>query len=132
MSHEDSLRVIEGVNNVIKNSGIDTNKVSDGFHTFGELYDHRISLFIALCSVIPYGKYTDHVSVWKSKKHADGTMYDGWFIMGLNYNKGEQISYHLPLSKWDECSDPCIIEREFAPEWDGHTSNDVLERLKQL
>lgn len=42
----------------------------------------------------------------------------------------DMISYHLPLSKWDECA--FANEFEKAPEWDGHTSNDVLERLKQL
>lgn len=126
----------EVINGFIKTgkaeANLDTNLISDGYHTFGELYDHRISLFIALCSVIPYGKYTDHIRVWKSKKHSDGSMYDGWFIMGINEEKGNQISYHLPISKWDECNDPCIVELEFAPEFDGHTSNDVLERLKQL
>jgi len=132
MSHEDSIKVIDGVNNVIKNSGIDTNKISDGYHTFGELYDHRIALFMALCSSIPYGKYTDNLEVWKSKLHHDGTTYDGWFIMGIGKNNGEQISYHLPMSKWDECNDPCIRELAKAPEWDGHTSSDVLERLKSL
>lgn len=129
MSHDDSLKVIEGVNNVIKNSGINTNKISDGYHTFGELYEHRVALFIALCSVIPYGKYTDNILVWKSKLHHDGTSYDGWFIAGIGKDKGQQISYHLPISKWDDC---VCDEYERAPEWDGHTSNDVLERLKLL
>lgn len=129
MSCEDSLRVIEGVNNVIKNSGIDTNKISDGSHSFGELYEHRIVLFIKMCRFLEDHPYKGHLQVWKSKLHHDGTMFDGWFIMGIGTAKGEQISYHLPISKWDDCD--CLI-RERAPEWDGHTSNDVLERLKQL
>jgi hypothetical protein len=49
--------------------------------------------------------------------------------MGIGTAKGEQISYHLPMSKWEECD---VLIRDRAPEWDGHTSNDVLERLKQL
>ena len=28
-------------------SDIDTNLISDGYHTFGELYDHRFALFLA-------------------------------------------------------------------------------------
>ena len=127
MSYEDSLRVIEGVNNVIKNSGIDTNKVSDGYHTFGELYEHRIVLYLALCKIIEKFWPT---SVWKSKTHSDGTSYEGWFIAGIEYPKGKQISYHLPISKWDEWE--FCVTLVNAPEWDGHTSNDVLERLKQL
>lgn len=129
MSYEDSLRVIEGVNNVIKNSGIDTNKVSDGYHTFGELYEHRVELFITLCRVLGYIQEYD-VFIWKSKLHHDGTSFDGWFIMGIGDRSGFQISYHLPLSKWDDCA--FVTEHEKAPDWDGHTSSDVLERLKQL
>lgn len=116
------------INNLIVNSKtLDTNLISDGYHTFGELYEHRITLFIALCRI-----YSLEMGgpVWKSKKHHDGTSYDGWFIMGIFKNKGCQISYHLPISRWDDI-DYCE-ELECAPEWDGHTSNDVLERLKQL
>lgn len=132
MSHEDSVKVIDGVNNVIKNSGVDTNKISDGYHTFGELYEHRIILFIVLCKVIdkdPQYQNSDY-AVWKTLKHSDGSEWDGWFILGVGHNAGEQITYHLPISKWEECK--FATELEQAPEWDGHTSNDVLERLKSL
>jgi hypothetical protein len=134
ISHEDSIKVIDGINNVIKNSGIDTNKISDGYHTFGELYEHRIILFISLCREL---QLTDDAScspsrydIWRSKKHHDGSTFDGWFIMGIRKVAGMQISYHLPMSKWDETGFCDTDER--APEWDGHTSNDVLERLKSL
>lgn len=125
MSFEDSNKVVDSLNTIIKTTGIDTNKISDGYHTFGELYDHRIDLFIQLCKWLPFDR-----DIWRSKKHSDGTEWDGWFIMGVGTEQGDQISYHLPMSKWDECSD--IPELEKAPEWDGHTSSDVLERLKQL
>jgi hypothetical protein len=36
----------------LKACGMDTNRISDGYHTFGELYDHRIQLFIALCKMM--------------------------------------------------------------------------------
>lgn len=127
MSHEDSLRVIEGVNNVIKNSGIDTNKVSDGYHSFGELYEHRIELYVALCRSLTRN---EDGFVWKSKIHSDGSCYDGWFLLGIGTIDGLQVTYHLPTSKWDDCLFAETLEK--APEWDGHTSNDVLERLKQL
>ncbi len=106
----------------------------DGYHTFGELYDHRITLFIALCrhmhellGIENPGKF----KTWRSKKHADGSSFDGWFIMGIGKEKGKQITYHLPLSRWEETH---FVEEnlEFAPEWDGHTSDDVLTRLKNL
>lgn len=112
----------------VKGSGVNTNLISDGYHSFGELYDHRFALFLALCRFIddhPYSK-----PVWKSKLHYDGSAYEGWFIVGIGEDKGKQISYHLPLSRWDECDFIQTIDK--APEWDGHTSADVLERLKSL
>lgn len=129
MSYENSLKVIEGVNNVIKNSGIDTNKISDGYHSFGELYEHRIILYILICNLLCTAGKNTLYQVWRSKKHSDGSEWDGWFIMGIGKEKGEQITYHLPITKWQEC---LCEELDQAPEWDGHTSNDVLERLKQL
>jgi hypothetical protein len=48
----------------------------------------------------------------------------------MNKNKGSQITYHLPTSKWDECDFAITLDK--APEWDGHTSNDVLERIREL
>lgn len=100
----------------------------DGYHTFEELYEHRIVLFIALCKIV-HQEFWDGL-VWRSKLHHDGTSYDGWFIMGIGREKGKQISYHLPVSKWDDTEFAQTLDR--APEWDGHTSDDVLERLKAI
>ena len=117
------------INSLIKQDGIDTNQISDGYHTFKELYAHRIALFIALCKLLD-DRYHHH-NVWMSEKHYDGSSYEGWFIMGISMYNGKQISYHLPTEYWDECKLVSnIIDR--APEWDGHTPADVLERLKQL
>lgn len=108
-------------------------EVSDGYHTFDELYEHRIMLFIALC------KHIDEVLiiedpkkylVWRSKLDSDGSSFDGWFVLGIGKEKGNQITYHLPLSKWDLTDFAETLEK--APEWDGHTSKDVLERLRTL
>lgn len=119
------------------NSGKDC--TCDSFHTFDELYDHRITLFIALCKKLQrpehYGDArniagNDGQLVWRSNLHHDGTNFCGWFIMGIGKEKGKQISYHLPLSRWKETNFAETLER--APEWDGHTSDDVLNRLKTL
>lgn len=118
---------IESAINTIIANGCDTNLISDGYHTFGELYDHRIALYIALCRII---NSTTRLVVWKSKKHSDGSELDGWFILGINTGTGEQITYHLPISKWDETDFAYAFEQ--APEYDGHTSADVLKRLEQL
>lgn len=113
----------------------DTNGISDGYHTFGELYDHRIALFRVLGDLIISAIESmeipnDQDKVWKSKLHHDGTSYEGWFIAGLSAPAGKQISYHIPMKCWDEFKN--FFERERAPEWDGHTPADVLERLKKL
>ncbi len=100
--------------------------IGDGYHTFDELYEHRITLFIALCKQV---FYTDRI-VWRSKLHSDGSSYDGWFILGINVEKGEQITYHLPLSKWEQTEFATTYDK--APEWDEHRPQDVLERLKNL
>ena len=94
-------------------------EVSDGYHTFNELYEHRHALF---------GMVVKRMKGWKSRSHADGTSYPGWFIAGITTKEG-QVSYHLPVRLWDEFPG---TERERAPEWDGHTSDDVVERLKNM
>ena len=92
-------------------------------------HDHRIALYIQLCrqltrlQVIP-------IPIWRSKLHNDGTSFDGWFILGIYKEKGRQISYHLPMSKWEETNFVETLDK--APEFDGHTSADVIERLKYL
>lgn len=111
----------------------DIGEMSDGYHTFNELYDHRITLWITLCRLFARGNEREHgngVQVWRSKYHSDGSSFEGWFILGLFEREGYQITYHLPLSRWGETNFADTIE--CAPEWDGHTPADVLERLKNL
>lgn len=75
----------------------------------------------------------NRVKCWKSKLHDDERMFDGWFIVGMSIQKFdgtyESITYHLPLSWWDRFN---VIELDKAPEWDGHTSKDIIERLLRL
>ena len=99
----------------------DVGEVSDGYHTFNELYAHRCSLFAALTTSYK------HLS-WKSKLHNDGSSFDGWFIAGMDLPTGT-VTYHLPnIPFWDSMK---INEIEKAPEWDGHTSDDVIKRIIQ-
>jgi hypothetical protein len=112
----------EAINTIIA-SGCKTNEISDGYHTFEQLYEHRIVLYIALCNMIGTG------NIWKSKKHSDGTEWDGWFLLGIDTRQGRQITYHLPISKWDQCQ---FQELSQAPPFDGHSSEDVLNRISKL
>lgn len=96
---------------------------SDGYHTFQDLYRHRVALFIALC------RLTD-LPCWRSWRHFDGSQFEGWFIMGIGTRRGQQITYHLPADKWGETE--FAVTRQRAPRWDGHTPEDVIERLGKL
>ncbi len=103
----------------------------DGYHTFDELYDHRISLYIALCRVLRTD--ADHRGVWRSKRHSDGEICFGTgtqFVLGISHEAGKQITYHIPIERWNETEFAETLEK--APEWDSHSSKDVLERLKNL
>lgn len=111
--------------------------VSDGYHTIEELYDHRITLYIALCRELQRpGTWvgetlTPEKPVWRSKLHHDSTGYDGWFMLAIGKEPGKQITYHIPLSRWNETDFAETFEKAPVP-FDGHTSADVLERLKAL
>ena len=99
-----------------------TGETSDGYHTFNELYHHRAVLFSVIVKVFP-----DHA--WKSRKHHDGTMYDGMFIVGVETPDG-QATYHYDIDPyWDmfKCK-----ELEYAPEWDGHTPAQAIDRIGKL
>ena len=112
------------------------NDISDWYHTFGQLYKHRIHLFIALCKVIDFASNIDwrddtyyRYKAIKSKKHFDWSEYEWWFIIQLE-TPYWQISYHLPNEYWDKCN---FIEiKDKANEWDWHDSDIVLERLLEI
>lgn len=97
-------------------------QVSDGYHTFDELYAHRFALFLALCRALNMG--------WKSKVHHAGWEHPEWFIAGLTLPMAGDITYHLPMAQWD--ATPFLRTLDRAPSWDGHTSEDVLYRLRMF
>lgn len=119
----------EAINTIIA-SGFDTNQISDGYHTFGELYDHRVQLWITLLKVLTSSRSKSSCRVWMSTKHSDGNELDGWFLLGLTFDY-KQITYHVPLHRWNECNSFAEV-LPLAPSWDGHTSRDVLERLSKI
>jgi hypothetical protein len=118
------------VNKLIQSPEVDKSLVTDGYHTFGELYEHRNRLFMAIIDIL-HDYSQEPIDVWKSLNHSDGSHYEGYFILGINREKGQQITYHLPIKYWDELT-YFVSVLDKAPEYDGHTSNDVLERLKYL
>lgn len=102
---------------------MNTGEISDGYHTFNELYEHRHALFLALLS-----KSFTTAQTWMSIEHSDGTSMEGWFIAGIELPEG-QISYHLPDRLWSACLRTKARVCLKAPAWDGHTSQDVITRL---
>lgn len=97
-------------------------KVSDGYHTFDELYHHRAILFAVICNNNPE-------LAWKSKLHDTGDMYEGMFIVGIDTPKG-QATYHYDIKPyWDIFN---VKELDHAPKWDGHTSDDAIMRIASL
>ena len=130
----------------IQQAIIDTpneHKFSDGYHTFESLYDIRLAYNVALFNEwgrqhrpdksgrmylsIPVPKYDVH----KSTRHHDGELCfgGGWFIVVANLPSG-QISNHYEMKHWDLFRVPETEKAKY--EWDGHTSEDVINRLKSL
>ena len=95
-------------------SEIKVGEISDGYHTFDELYYHRMVLFAVVCRA-----YKN--KAWKSWKHDDGTMFDDYFIVGVKTPKGN-YTYHYHKDYWDLFN---VDEYEYAPEWDGHKPEDI-------
>jgi hypothetical protein len=93
-------------------------KISDGSHTFDELYYHRMMLFAVICN-------THKEKAWKSRLHDDGTMYDNYFIVGITTEKGD-YSYHYHNDYWDMFE---VKQLEKAHKWDGHTPDDITRLL---
>jgi hypothetical protein len=55
-------------------------------------------------------------------------MYDGMFIAGIN-TLGGQATYHCDTPYWDTFE---VMELDKAPEWDGHTPEQAIERIATL
>ncbi len=90
------------------------NDISDGYHTFGALYDHRCTLYLLLCL------QNKELCYWRPH-------YEGWLVLYMDTPLG-QVSYHLPESLFIDIVENAFERRDDAT-WDGHTSPIVLDRL---
>jgi hypothetical protein len=120
-------------------------KISDGYHTFDELYEFRKVYNAALFNewarqVVRNPKWASEdnqpvnlpkYDVHKSWKHHDGEpcFGGGWFIVVAVLPTG-QISNHYEAKDWDLFKIPEVEKAKYP--FDGHTAADVLERLKNL
>ena len=110
------------------NTKVDMGNVSDGYHTFNELYEYRLLYNAALFNELAkQGLYDVH----KSKRHSDGEIPFGdenWFIVMAELPTG-QISNHYEMKDWDLFN---VAEKPKANVWDGHSPKDVADRLREF
>ena len=102
--------------------------LSDGYHTFDELYEFRKMYNAAAFNAwSKAGLYDVH----KSKRHSDGIECFGgkWFIVMAILPTG-QVSNHYKMEDWDlfQCPEELIVKVAY----DGHTAQDVLNRLENV
>lgn len=121
---------------------VESDLVSDGWHTFGELYEFRKIYNAAL-----FNEWAENVEwedihsdpipvevpkydVHKSWRHNDGELCfgGGWFIVVAVLPAG-QISNHYEAKDWDLFRIPETPTAKYA--WDGHEAKDVLKRLME-
>lgn len=94
--------------------------LSDGFHTFRQLYYQRMMLFATIVK-------QNRDKAWKSLRHEDGELCfgGGWFIVGIDTPEGS-YTYHYEDNYFSlfDCE-----ELEYGKHWDGHTEKDVTRLL---
>ena len=101
----------------------DKGEISDGNHSFNQLYSHRTSLFAIICN-------SYRSIAWKSWEHnheENFPMYEDYFIAGIDTPEG-QYTYHCHKDWWDKFDVPELDE---APKFDGHQPDDI-DRLFSL
>jgi hypothetical protein len=99
--------------------------VSDGFHTFNELYEHRHHLFVL---VLNAANYRGLECGW-SNRHSDGELCfgGGWNIAWIvDPNSGKEARYHLPVTIELDKS----LEKEIGRPWNG--KSETIEALKNI
>lgn len=106
---------------ITKAAGVDDiGDVSDGYHTFNQLYHQRAMLFATIVNSNPD-------KAWKTHKHEDGKecFGGGWFLVTIDTPEGS-YGYHYEDKYWDyfKCQ-----ELEKAKHWDGYTEDDVTRLL---
>lgn len=120
------LQEIQNQIKILKDEEIEL--ITDGYHSFKELYEFR-----KIYNAVLFNEWSKQglYKVHKSKKHNDGELCfgGGWFIVVAKLPSG-QISNHYKMEDWDlfKVSE---TEKALFP-FDGHTPKDVLDRLKSL
>ena len=103
-------------------------EISDGYHTMSELYEFRKLYNACLFNEwAKLGKYDVH----KAMKHNDGkACFGGDYFIVVAVLPDGQISNHYELKDWALFNVP-VVDRA-KHKFDNHTTQDVLDRLKNL
>lgn len=109
-------KINEDIKNYKEDTGNSVGEISDGYHSFNDLYKHRTYLLALAVIHMPYA--------WKARQHEDGSMFDGMFIVGFPTPTG-MVTYHCDNEYWELFKIPVLPH---APHFDGYTANDVLDR----
>lgn len=129
-AHEEEkiIRLNEMIKDAVETLGLNHKVITDGYHTFEELYEFRMLYNAAYFNML---HKEGEIQVTKSKRHFDGEecFGGGWFIVTAELPSG-QISNHYKLEHWDKFLIPALPK---APKvFDGHTPKDVVNRLEQI
>ena len=113
------------VKKAVKNM-CESGKISDGYHTFNELYRYRMLYNAAFFNSI---SNMSDLKVIKSKKDSTGQSCfgGGWFVVMATLPTG-QISNHYEMKYWDLFN---VDEVDKAYQWDGHTPQEAANRLEE-
>lgn len=125
--------------------------ISDGYHTIDELY-----FFRKVYNALLFNEWARQITretafskdargrtmqivvgeankydVHKSLRHNDGELCfgGGWFVVVAILPSG-QITNHYPISDWNLFKIPEVEKAKY--EFDGHTSQDVVERMLNI
>lgn len=123
-----AMGLIENTDGKTFDLGEIENLLNEQEKTIQELYDFRL-----IYNALLFNEWSKHdtIEVYKSKRHSDGELcFDGeWFVVVAILPIG-QITNHYHIKYWDYFK---IKEYpKVKDEFDGHTSIDVLNRLKSM
>ena len=95
--------------------------ITDGYHSFDELYEHRNLLFL---NFLIHADYREEVTTY----YTEDPNIPGWILVVMKSKKLGQISYHMEEGYSQFLKYITKIPWE-QHEWDGHTSQEVIYRL---
>jgi hypothetical protein len=145
------MNKLEAVQELVNGLTTERGQISDGYHSFNELYEFR-KIYNALL-FNEWAKQVTEIKEWakdekgrlyakvistkykydvhKSIYHNNGELCfgGGWFVVVAVLPSG-QITNHYKMEDWDLFKIPEVEKAKYV--FDGHTSKDVLERMLNL